>query len=194
MTDAVSKPEQYSLEVYSDRESRYLNRHFNRSGDGTYVFRGSRKECETLQKKSARRGYDTRLYRSVFGRSDNYRRIFFDLRGPQVVFRCAYCGKTIRKAFVTVDHVIPVHDTKRYFPARLALKLMGCDGANDPKNLVPSCFKCNERKGTSWNPIYLIRSKFGENEGYWKAVKIARWCLAIALLAVIVIWKGGRLK
>ena len=85
--------------------------------------------------------------------------------------------------------------TKRYYSARIALRLMGCSGANDPKNLVPSCFRCNERKGTSWNLIYLIRAKYGDSQDYWKAVKIARITFAVTILALLVVCltrKGAR--
>ena len=195
MDESISNLNQYTLETYSDRNTRFLKRYFSKHSDTVYIYKGNKKDCNRLQRKAARRGYSTKLYKSIYGRSDNYRKIFFDQKGSQEAYRCVYCGRMVHKNHITIDHVIPVYDAKRYYSARIALKLMGCEGANDPKNLVPSCFRCNERKGTSWNLIYLIRAKYGDSQDYWKAVKIARITFAVTILALLVVCltrKGAR--
>lgn len=45
---------------------------------------------------------------------------------------CAHCGKKVPPTQQTVDHVIPT--------------ILG--GGNDPRNLMPLCYKCNKSKAS----------------------------------------------
>ena len=45
---------------------------------------------------------------------------------------CYYCGEALAFQMITIDHVKPV---KR-------------GGSNANTNLVPSCYRCNQRKGS----------------------------------------------
>lgn len=171
---------EYYVEAYSERTTRFLRKHMTEEREDIYVFKGSKQECDWMQRRLAIRGIKSNVYSSRFHRSSNYRKLFFDSRADQQVFRCAYCGRICKKEYITVDHVIPVHDAKRYVSARLALRLLGCSNVNDLGNLAPSCFNCNKLKGANWNLIYLIRAKYGESEKYWKFV----WVLRIALLVI----------
>jgi 5-methylcytosine-specific restriction endonuclease McrA len=57
---------------------------------------------------------------------------------------CSYCGKTYDSSQLTLDHVKP--------------RALG--GSNLTSNLVPSCRKCNQAKGsTNW--LEFMRNTFG---------------------------------
>ena len=58
--------------------------------------------------------------------------------------QCVYCGKSYELHELTLDHVIP-----RYL-----------GGETTTRNLVPSCRKCNQNKGTN-NWLSWMRETFG---------------------------------
>ena len=60
--------------------------------------------------------------------------------------KCVYCGETYEPNELTLDHVRP--------------KTFG--GQDLTNNLVPSCRKCNQAKG-SQNWLQWMRATFGEN-------------------------------
>ena len=59
--------------------------------------------------------------------------------------RCAYCGKEIAYKDMQVDHKVPLfrNDTDEQL-AKAGIKR----GTEDLDNLMPSCRRCNFRKGT----------------------------------------------
>lgn len=58
--------------------------------------------------------------------------------------QCVYCGETYDIHELTLDHVLP-----------------RCHGGEDlTSNLVPSCWKCNQAKGSN-NWLSWMRDKFG---------------------------------
>ena len=60
--------------------------------------------------------------------------------------QCVYCGETYELHELTLDHVRP-----------------RCHGGEDlTSNLVPSCWKCNQAKGSN-NWLSFMRSTFGHN-------------------------------
>jgi len=64
--------------------------------------------------------------------------------------------------------------------AQDAAKLYGISGANDAKNLVAACRRCNSKKGTKMG-LWIVRGFLGRSELLWKIRKLAR----IAIIAVI---------
>ena len=61
-------------------------------------------------------------------------------------YTCVYCGKTYELHELTIDHVHP-----------------RCNGGQDiTKNLVPSCRRCNQEKGSN-NWRSWMRATFGKH-------------------------------
>ena len=60
--------------------------------------------------------------------------------------QCVYCGETYELNELTLDHVIPRFN----------------GGQTITRNLVPSCRKCNQNKGTN-NWLTWMRQTFGIN-------------------------------
>jgi 5-methylcytosine-specific restriction endonuclease McrA len=59
--------------------------------------------------------------------------------------QCVYCGEHYELHELTLDHVVP-----RFY-----------GGATITRNLVPSCRKCNQNKGTN-NWLTWMRQTFGQ--------------------------------
>mgnify|MGYP003314656917 CR=1 FL=1 len=106
-------------------------------------------------------------------RSADYRKAFFEANTPNAGrsrYFCAYCGLPMRKDRITVDHLIAV---KRAQQSRFYLNLLrkwGCDSVNDVRNLVPSCGRCNSRKGTKAG-VWVLRGKLGRRAWFW----VVKW-------------------
>lgn len=62
--------------------------------------------------------------------------IAYALKGRKI---CYYCGKTMKKAEITIDHAIP----------------QDIGGPTIPNNLYPACSKCNSEKSNLLNQQYL---------------------------------------
>lgn len=92
-----------------------------------------------------------------YQRSDSYRASFMRHWPPKHgYYHCVYCGKKLRPDQMEVDHVIPVGAVRHNLLYRL---LVPADGVNSLSNLVPSCSKCNNRKGRKCG-LWMIRGKF----------------------------------
>ena len=117
--------------------------------------------------------------KNQYSRSSNYRTAFMDTYPPKDGhYRCVYCGKNIKFEEMEVDHVIAINRAKRNWLYRLCLH----DGVNSVSNLVPSCHRCNRKKGSKGG-LWAIRGHF------WRfclpiyvAVKIS---LGVALVAIV---------
>ena len=173
------------VEAYSQKTNRILDRDFIYKGNNVYTYQGDKRQCRSMQKKLARRGIESRIFESGYARSGNYRRIFLEAHPDEMQFRCVYCGNMIPRYQITVDHAIPVYAAKKYHSARLALKMKGCDGVNDPNNLVPSCRRCNERKGSDYNLVYALRAQFGSDRRYWIIAHSIRITLVMLVLFLL---------
>jgi len=117
-----------------------------------------------------------------YTRSGDYRDTFFKEYKPAVPakYRCAYCGRKFIRRKITVDHIFPVNKLMYQQTTRDAAKLYGISGANDAKNLVAACRRCNSKKGTKMG-LWIVRGFLGRSELLWKIRKLAR----IAIIAVI---------
>ena len=115
-----------------------------------------------------------------FTRSDDYRRDYFAHNKPSTPakYRCVYCGRKLQYKDITVDHLYPVNGLMYRQSTRDAAKMFGIDGANDTKNLVAACRRCNSKKGTKTG-IWVLRGVIGKHEGFWKVRN------AIVLAAVL---------
>lgn len=129
-------------------------------------------------------------------RSSNYRKAFFDAYEPNFRkdrYLCVYCGTPLRKAKVTVDHLIAVKQAQssRYYLRRLQDR--GFESVNDVRNLVPCCKRCNSRKGAKAG-LWVAIGRVGKHKRFWYLV----WILELLgfaaglLLAIFAFVKGAR--
>ena len=94
-----------------------------------------------------------------YQRTGSYRASFMRQWPPKHgYYRCVYCGKRLRPEQMEVDHIVPVGAVRHNILYR---PLVSAEGVNSFRNLVPSCRKCNNRKGGKCG-LWLIRGK------YWK--------------------------
>ena len=129
-------------------------------------------------------GGDGVFKRKVFERSDDYRKNF--LRYNQGIFRsgnyhCSYCGKILTRKKLRVDHLIPIHKVKKFGVGRIFMFFDGISDINDVKNLVPSCERCNSKKGAKMG-FWLIRGNIGKHFGIW----LFWWSLLLAVTGIII--------
>ena len=94
-------------------------------------------------------------------------------------YRCVYCGKIIKRRDMVVDHVVPVSAAQNSFYARRALH---GKGVNDLSNLVPSCARCNAKKGSEFSRKWIRKAERGKNEGYWKKRRIKKAAAVVFVL------------
>jgi len=120
-------------------------------------------------------------YNNEYARNRNYRNKFFQ-KYKYDKYRCAYCGKKLKKNKLVIDHIIPVNKVQNSFFARFLLKLISRNGVNDYNNLVVSCSKCNLKKGAKIKLRYILKGITGK---YPCGITIRRLFKFIALLTVI---------
>lgn len=127
-----------------------------------------------------------RWYESSWDRNSTYRQAFIqNYSGPM---RCRYCNRKITKKNMEVDHLIPVAKAKKGGFARQMLKEKGITNVNDVRNLVPSCRRCNRRKGSKMG-LWYIRGALGKYPVYWKIILLSK-ILLIAIIFVLLIVFG----
>ncbi len=108
-------------------------------------------------------------------RSSSYRQTFLaqnkGLHHQGKVYRCAYCGKKVKVKEMEVDHLISCKAAESNLSSRLALKVLGAQSVNDPKNLVPACLDCNRTKGADQG-LWVWRGLVGRYPAFWVLPKI----------------------
>lgn len=90
-------------------------------------------------------------------RSTDYRKNFlqnYEKKDGRYL-RCAYCGRKLTVANMTVDHIIPIDKVQHKQKYRALMRLLGIKNINDIKNLTPACEKCNKKKGRKLKGFYL---------------------------------------
>ncbi len=102
------------------------------------------------------------------------------------IFLCAYCGKPIRKKKVVVDHLVSIKSCQENRIAKLYIKLFCNDDVNDIKNLVPSCKKCNLKKGTDTGLWWLL-GKLGKHRVFWYFILLTS--LFSIILIMTLLWR-----
>lgn len=122
-----------------------------------------------------------RWYEASWDRNGTYLQMFIqNYKGPM---RCRYCNRKITRNAMEVDHLIPVARAKKGGYARWKLKEKGIHNVNDVRNLVPSCRRCNRRKGSKMG-LWYIRGILGKYPVYWKIVLVGK----IIFILLVFIW------
>lgn len=115
-------------------------------------------------------------------RGSSYRARFLRHHDPVLglFYFCAYCGRPVSKKHVTVDHLYPVAKVSRDLALQRKLKRQGIDDLNSEKNLVPACYRCNQKKAAQMG-AWIRRGKIGRHAWVW----MLRWMMRLVILAVI---------
>lgn len=128
-----------------------------------------------------RKGYKYRSFDKRYDRGTNYRGDFLKDNHYKKRYRCAYCGKRIKKENMEVDHLIPVSKAKTHSSVRLWLQLCGISNVNDTRNLVAACRPCNRRKSDQMG-VWVIKGSIGRFEAFWIIRNIILTILLFAIL------------
>ena len=120
-------------------------------------------------------------YDEAWDRDTHYRDQF--LKNHTGELRCRYCNRRLTKRTLEVDHLIPVAQVKKNGRARRRLLRQGIQNVNDIRNLVPSCKRCNRRKGAKMG-VWYLRGKLGKYPIYWKTLFVGKGAAVIAILSV----------
>ena len=117
-------------------------------------------------------------------RGSSYRARFLRNNDPVLgmFYFCAYCGRPVSKKYVTVDHLYPVAKVSRDPALQKKLRRQGIDDLNSEKNLVPACYRCNQKKAAQMG-AWIRKGKIGRHAWVW----VLRWMLRIAVLVTIVL-------
>lgn len=188
----------YIFELRSPKKRKMRAKYLERRGfnnpkqvkTGKYSFHFEVEVEDGNLKKTIRRCKRRRItyfyYDKQFARAANYRKRFFDTHEPP--YRCQYCHKRLNDSTVTVDHLIPVDAAKKSSKVQKLIINSGLGGVNDIENLVPSCPRCNRRKGNKMG-LWYIRGKLGYYKTYWfirRFIKTAFWAAVMYLFCYTV--------
>lgn len=155
---------------------------FNKEGPRKWGMHLPAKEARKTVKNAENLGLYARCFDERYDRSANYRKEFIKAN-PSDKYRCVYCGKVIKKEKMVVDHVIPIAKAK--VSKKYQKKLSTKDGVNDVSNLVPSCMRCNSRKGTSDARYWRIKATVGKSDVYWGIRKLILLVIITIVVAII---------
>lgn len=143
------------------------------------IYRGklsSARRIRRIERFCRKKGLRIRILNVYGRRGGSYRRVYFEHHRPDFLgmYYCVYCGKLLPRRRVTVDHLYPVRGASSSLAVQKKLrKKLG--GINDPENLVASCLRCNQEKGSSTDPFWLKRGERGRNKYYWMERHFYRW-------------------
>ena len=181
-----SLSEVYILEVHKtpDRYKKPFGRRYEQRGP-YWRYVGGERDTARREKRLSRKGYRTIRYTDDFKRGASYRSAFFNNTAPDLFgrYQCAYCGRKLPYAKVTVDHIIPVGAAKR--SEKLRKKLHG-KSVNDPSNLVASCKRCNQKKGMETGR-WILKARLGRHPLYHFIKKLL--ILETVLLLVYLLYR-----
>lgn len=136
---------------------------------------------EVLALKSALNAlkYNFRSYDSKYERSGNYRSTYFKFN--KAPYRCAYCGRRLKRENLEVDHLVPVAKAKSNMLVKFYLALCGIPNINDKRNLVSSCMRCNRRKSDKIG-TWVLRGSIGRHKSIWYIRDGVMLCAGLSLL------------
>lgn len=128
---------------------------------------------------------DYRIDNGFGKRSSDYRAQYFRENRPPVgsFYICAYCGRLVSFKNVTVDHLYPVGRAKKDPHLQKKLRRSGIENINDPKNLVASCRRCNQKKGKKTG-FWIVRGKIGRYPAVWLMRYAVRAALVLLFLHI----------
>ena len=173
----------YNVEIYAGRNFNFKKfPEFKQVSKRTYKATGlTEKEAKNLKWKALFDGKKAIYYEDIWDRSKNYRADYFKKhRDPE--FKCVYCGRSLPRNSITIDHVIPINAVKNSVFLQKYLKHKGYKSINDERNLVHCCWNCNEEKGKSHSFMWSIKAKLGSTDIWWKI----RILLIIVLTGIFV--------
>ena len=177
---------EYCINIYSDTEFPWLDnyRHYQKKNMyGTFwVVYAPVKEKNQIIKHLKKGRIRYKIYEKRWERSSDYRKTFFDYYQPP--YRCRYCNKRLKKKYVVIDHIYPVSKGKSNIDSRMLIYLRGISSVNDVRNLAPSCFKCNKRKGDKLG-LWYIRGILGKYRSYWVCLTIFRILLLLGFIILL---------
>lgn len=152
-------------------------------GKSFYELKMPENDAILWKKWCKRNGYRIDIIPEQFTRSTDYRKTFFENNEPIVAakYRCAYCGKKLLFKDTTVDHIFPVNQLSYSEKIRKRAAFLGITGANEEKNLVAACKRCNQRKGVKMG-MWVIRGFLGKNEMLWKLRIAIRHMLVFGMI------------
>ena len=184
LTDESSEEKCYCIEATTGRRFRFDRfPEFRQTAPNKYLARNLTKhQAKALAAKLKLSGYNVILYRNIWNKGNNYRRIFLETQPDPC--RCVYCGKFFPKDSITVDHVIPADLAKRSSLTRLKLKKLGYESIDDPRNLVAAYHKCNSRKKNLNLFRYRFLACFGRYDWFWRLRLVLLISAGIAVLFV----------
>lgn len=174
----------YVLKIYKNNKTYLIEKTLLREGArdyGRYYTIQYNEKPKRLIKRLDRYGIYYRWYRSEYERAGNYRQVFFErTKGP---YRCRYCHRRLKKAYMQIDHIVPVAAVQRSAYARFLLHLEGAENVNSIRNLAPACKKCNKKKLDKMG-LWILRGWLGKYEAYWVIRRIVI-VLLIVLLCIV---------
>ncbi len=171
------------IDLYPKRRYRWMKTYDFTEVNGKYgkyyYIKVKNGEEVKILKKARRNGIKYRYYDENWSRSGTYRRKFLRVNKPP--YRCRYCNRSINEKNLIVDHLVPIGMTKKSGFMRWFLKYNGIDNINDVRNLVPSCYRCNSRKGDRLG-LWFLKGILGKYKVYW----IIRRIIITILLCTLV--------
>lgn len=148
-------------------------------------------EKRNVSKKLHKRRIKSKWYKKEWGRADDCRKIFLKVNKPP--YRCRYCHRSLNIQEMEVDHLVPVSASKNSADKRNLLYIRGIKNVNDIRNLVPSCKRCNNRKGSKTG-LWYVRGILGKYSWYWALIYACRVLfIAAIILSIIVQFYGNRM-
>ncbi len=149
------------------------------TGNGRYEGEKSKSSMTRIMAYCKRRPLKCIINNTYGTRSSNYRKIFFEAHPPTIFngYFCSYCGFYIPKKKVSVDHLYPIGKASINLKLQGWLNLIGIDDINSPKNLIPSCKRCNRQKSANMG-VWLFKGYLGKIQWLW----YLRWALRLTLI------------
>lgn len=148
------------------------------------------KEIQTEQEKNevelfcAINKLKVEFHDQQFSRASNYRNIFFDCHpgySNKNLYQCAYCGKFMTAEKVSVDHLFPIAKARSNKFNQFMLKKLDIENINQKENLVASCKRCNQKKGSKTG-IWVVRGWLGRYLIFWIIV----WSLYLIFFVLVI--------
>lgn len=147
-----------------------------------WKIRGKKSEIKQLKKYFSSKHLSCLMYDDKYERSAEYRKEFFK-RNNKESYRCAYCGRKIKRNETTIDHIIPVRKAQKNTISKLLLKVIHNKTVNDYNNLTPCCSKCNKRKGQRVSLKYIYKGITGKTSS---GITVRRICFFVSLFYIAV--------
>lgn len=162
----------------------------NRNSRSRFKARGSFSDSEIkkLRKYCRKKGFWIHITDARYTRSSGYRNDFFR-DDPREKYKCAYCGKVLKKEQATVDHILPVRkfrNNRSGILLKSVINLLGIKDINDSRNLAPACQKCNRKKGHNGG-FWAFRGFIGKSYfrrtvmNFFKILMVLIVCLALMM-------------